>query len=74
MTPMVEQACGQLQQNAIAQARQLCLDVRELAPGHPDALSLLYQICRDQGPPTAAEAFDAGASWAFTGNNSRSRC
>jgi hypothetical protein len=45
LTPMVEQARGLLQQNAIAQARQLCLDVLEsgarsvleasLPPAHP---------------------------------------
>jgi tetratricopeptide (TPR) repeat protein len=56
LTPMVAQALGLMQQKAIAEARQLCLDVLELAPGHPDALSVLYQICRDQGPPAAAEA------------------
>jgi tetratricopeptide (TPR) repeat protein len=56
LTPIVEQAQRLAQQNAIAEARQLCLDVLELAPGHPDALTLLYQICRNQGPPTAAEA------------------
>jgi Flp pilus assembly protein TadD len=53
---MVEQAIGLMQQNAIAEARQVCLDVLELAPGHPDALTVLYQICRDQGQPAAAEA------------------
>jgi tetratricopeptide (TPR) repeat protein len=56
LTPMVEQAIGLMQQNAIPEARQLCLDVLELAPGHPDALSVLYQICRDHGPHAAAEA------------------
>jgi tetratricopeptide (TPR) repeat protein len=56
LTPLVEQALGLVQQNAVAEARQLCLSVLELAPGHPDALSVLYQICRDQGPPAAAEA------------------
>ena len=55
LTPMVEQAQRLMQQNAIAEARQLCHDVLELAPGHPDALTVLYQICRDHGPPTAAE-------------------
>ena len=55
LTPMVEQAQRLAQQNAIAEARRLCLDVLELAPGHPDALTLLYQICRDHGPPAAAE-------------------
>jgi len=45
-----------LRQNAIDDARRLCLDVLELAPGQLDALTLLYQICRVQGPPSAAEA------------------
>jgi tetratricopeptide (TPR) repeat protein len=53
---MVERAAELLRQNAVAEARQLCLDVLELAPGHPDALAVIYQICRDQGPATAAEA------------------
>jgi hypothetical protein len=39
LTPLVERALGLMQQNAIAEARQLCLGVLELAPGHPDALS-----------------------------------
>ncbi len=56
LTPLVERALGLMQQNAIAEARQLCLGVLELAPGHPDALAVLYQICRDHGPPAAAEA------------------
>src|SRR5262245_37162524 len=56
LTPMVEQAQRLMQQNAIAEARQLCHDVLELSPAHPTALTVLHQICRDQGPPAAAEA------------------
>jgi tetratricopeptide (TPR) repeat protein len=56
LTPMVERASELLRQGAATEARQLCVDVLELAPGHPDALTVLYQICRDHGPPAAAEA------------------
>lgn len=56
LTPMVEQAAELLRQSAVDEARRLCLDVLELAPGHPDALALLYQIYRDQGIATATEA------------------
>jgi tetratricopeptide (TPR) repeat protein len=56
LTPMAERASELLQQNAVAEARQLCAEVLELAPGHPDALAVLYQICRKEGPPTAVEA------------------
>jgi tetratricopeptide (TPR) repeat protein len=56
LTPIAERARELLQQSAIAEARQLCAEVLELAPGHPDALAVLYQICRDHGPPTAIEA------------------
>jgi Tfp pilus assembly protein PilF len=45
-----------LRQNAISEARRLCLDVLELAPGQLDALTLLYQIYQTQGPASAAEA------------------
>jgi tetratricopeptide (TPR) repeat protein len=56
LTPMVERAAELHRQGAIQEARQLCLDVLELAPGHPDGLALLYQICRDQGAAAATEA------------------
>jgi tetratricopeptide (TPR) repeat protein len=56
LSPLVERAAELLRQDAVAEARQICLDVLELAPGHPDALTTLYQICRKQGPPTAVEA------------------
>lgn len=56
LTPMAERAGELLQQNAVAEARQLCAEVLELAPGHADALAVLYQICRKEGPPTAVEA------------------
>jgi tetratricopeptide (TPR) repeat protein len=56
LTPMVERAAELHRQGAIQEARQLCLDVLELAPGHPDGLALLYQICRNQGAAAATEA------------------
>jgi len=56
LAPVIERAAEMLRQNAIDDARRLCLDVLELAPGQIDALTLLYQICRVQGPPSAAEA------------------
>src|SRR5882672_6631113 len=56
LSPLVERAAELLRQNAIEEARGVCLDVLELAPGHPDALALLYQICRGQGTVAATEA------------------
>jgi len=56
LSPLVERAAELLRQNAVEEARGVCLDVLELAPGHPDALALLYQICRNQGSVAATEA------------------
>jgi len=56
LVPMVERADALLRQKAVAEARLLCLQVLELVPNQPGALTLLYQICRDQGPATASEA------------------
>ena len=43
-------------QGAIETAERLCLDVLELAPDRPGALSVLYEIRKAQGKPRAAEA------------------
>jgi tetratricopeptide (TPR) repeat protein len=44
------------QQGAKDVAERLCLDVLELAPDRPGALSVLYSIRKDQGKAAAAEA------------------
>ncbi|HBK06057.1 MAG TPA: pilus assembly protein [Acetobacteraceae bacterium] len=54
--PLVERAVTAHRQGAIETAERLCLDVLELAPDRPGALTVLYQIRKDQGNHTAAEA------------------
>jgi tetratricopeptide (TPR) repeat protein len=56
LMPLVERAIVAHRQGAIDTAERLCLDVLELAPDRPGALTVLYQIRKDQGNHTAAEA------------------
>jgi tetratricopeptide (TPR) repeat protein len=56
LIPLVERAIVAQRQGAIDIAEQLCLDVLELAPDRSGALTVLYQIRKDQGNQTAAEA------------------
>ncbi len=56
LMPLVERAVVAHRQGAIETAERLCLDVLELAPDRPGALTVLYQIRRDQGKHAAAEA------------------
>jgi tetratricopeptide (TPR) repeat protein len=56
LMPLVERAIVAHRQGAIETAERLCLDVLELAPDRPGALTVLYQIRKDQGNHTAAEA------------------
>src|ERR1700712_1550965 len=56
LMPLVERAVGAHRQGAIETAERLCLDVLELAPDRPGALTILYQIRKDQGNHRAAEA------------------
>jgi tetratricopeptide (TPR) repeat protein len=54
--PLVERALQAHRQGAIETAERLCLDVLELAPDRPGALSVLYEIRKAQGKARAAEA------------------
>lgn len=54
--PLVERAVQAHRQGAIDTAERLCLDVLELAPDRPGALSVLYDIRKSQGNARAAEA------------------
>ncbi|MGD0110013.1 MAG: sulfotransferase [Rhodopila sp.] len=54
--PLVEHATTAHRQGAIETAERLCLDVLELAPDCLGALTVLYQIRKDQGIHAAAEA------------------
>ena len=54
--PLVERAMQAHRQGAVETAERLCLEVLELAPDRPGALSLLYQIRKAQGKHQAAEA------------------
>jgi tetratricopeptide (TPR) repeat protein len=56
LVPLIERAVVAYRQGAIETAELLCLDVLELAPDRPGALTVLYQIRRDQGNHLAAEA------------------
>ena len=56
LVPLVERAVTAHRQGAIETAERLCLDVLELAPDRPGALTVLYQIRKDQGNHNAAEA------------------
>src|SRR5580698_1453703 len=56
LMPLVERAITAHRQGAIETAERLCLDVLELAPDRPGALTVLYQIRKDQGKHAAAEA------------------
>lgn len=56
LVPLVERAVQAHRQGATETAERLCLDVLEMAPDRPGALSVLYQIRRAQGNASAAEA------------------
>ncbi len=56
LVPLVERAIQAHRQGADEVAERLCLDVLELAPDRPGALSVLYEIRKSQGRHQAAEA------------------
>jgi tetratricopeptide (TPR) repeat protein len=56
LVPLVERAIQAYQQGAKDVAERLCLDVLELAPDRPGALSVLYSIRKEQGKTAAAQA------------------
>ncbi len=71
LLPLVERAVQAERTGATAMAERLCLDVLELAPDRPGALTVLYNIRRAQGAGRAAEAlirrvvaFDPNNLWA----------
>src|SRR5271165_4545443 len=57
LVPVIERAVELHRQDNPAEAEKLCLEVLELAPGQPDALSLLYRIRRAGGAERAADPF-----------------
>jgi len=56
LVPLVERAIQAYQQGSKDVAERLCLDVLELAPDRPGALSVLYSIRKEQGKAAAAQA------------------
>ena len=56
LIPLVERAVQAHRQGATETAERLCLDVLELAPDRPVALTVLYEIRKAQGKQAAAEA------------------
>jgi Tfp pilus assembly protein PilF len=56
LVPLVERAMQAHRQGADETAERLCLDVLELAPDRPGALSILFEIRKTQGKHQAAEA------------------
>src|SRR5580704_13035013 len=55
LVPLVERAIQAHRTGAIDTAERLCLDVLELAPDRPGALTVLYEIRKAQGNRRAAE-------------------
>ncbi len=56
LLPLVDRAIALHGKGEIAEATKICLDVLELAPGQGGALAILYQVRRQTGPLSAAEA------------------
>ncbi len=56
LLPIVERAGELERQGASAEAERLCRQVLELVPGQPDALAILYRLCRAGGRANVAEA------------------
>ena len=56
LVPLVERASRAHRQGATETAERLCLDVLELAPDRPGALSILYEIRKAEGKAQAAQA------------------
>ena len=66
LLPMVERAAELFaRQNAVDDARQICLNALELAPGQLDALTLLYRIRKAQRRRPRPRRC-CGASWLST--------
>ena len=71
LVPLVERALQAHRAGNTETAERLCLDVLELAPDRPGALSILYEIRKTQNQTQAAEAlirrivrFDPNNFWA----------
>ena len=58
LIPVVERAEELHRQNNRAEAGKLCREVLELAPGQPEALSLLYRICAEAGQARSMALLD----------------
>ena len=56
LAPVIERAVEAQRRGAKVEAERLCHQVLELAPGQPEALATLWQICRADGRAPAAEA------------------
>jgi len=55
LMPFVEQAQAAVQAGNLVRAEELCRDVLDLAPGHTEALTVLYSVCNATGRNNAAE-------------------
>jgi tetratricopeptide (TPR) repeat protein len=56
LAPVVDRAVELHRRSNLVEAEKLCLEVLELAPGQPEALSLLFRMRRDGGEARAADA------------------
>ena len=56
LVPLVERAVQAFRTGAVSVAERLCLDILDLAPDRPGALTILYQIRKGEGGVRAAEA------------------
>ena len=56
LAPLIQQAAQAHKAGSVEAAERLCLDVLELAPDRPGALTILYEIRKKQGRSRATEA------------------
>jgi tetratricopeptide (TPR) repeat protein len=56
LLPVVERAAECERQGAAGEAERLCHEILELMPGQPEALAILYRLCRAGNRAAAAEA------------------
>jgi tetratricopeptide (TPR) repeat protein len=56
LLPVVERAAELERRGVAGEAERLCREVLELAPAQPEALTILYRLCRAAGRTAAAEA------------------
>jgi Flp pilus assembly protein TadD len=54
LLPLIERVAELERQGSLAEAGRICRQVLELVPGQPEALAILYRVCRADGRGEAA--------------------